>query len=344
MSKTYSFTKDQLNFVAFMKRETASSKELSERYVSIVDKIYGMPTQSTVNGIDIAEIREQHNPAITADFLSLFGSPDGLKFLTHDFDSDSEYDVEKVIKQVTDILDSSKYKFQLPKSLYGLFKGFIYGPLWKDSDGDDHKIYLKSEEFQAWIKRNPLMHPITSNEFGSEIQKFRNTVRLSKPRLPQIIFEVMNNNTSLKNLNVIGLDSGKLDRADFYTNIYILKNRILSKVLSDMAQRDISHPISIVYERSYWEEYRLHEIRITHIGSEANPFEDAKRKLLTKGGALFDLLNICKGYCDWTIEANFEGDKKRWRILNYRHLPEEEFIADEDVKGFTHIFTFYKYR
>lgn len=311
-------------------------KELSKNIQSYEGK-----GKAEVKGSDIERIRLKHHPDITAEFLSLFGSPDGLKFLTHDFDPDSGMTMENVIKQVENILGSEKYKYQLPKSLFGLINGFINGSKWIDYDGAEHFTYLKSDEMRLWMNKYRTLHPISSNEFGFEIQKFRNTIRLSKPRLPQIVSDLISRKSSLRNLNLI---PNNLDKADFYTNVYILKSRIFESVLSDMSQRNCTLPVRIKYTRSAWNEYRLHEIRFTHIGSEANPFDEVKAKFMTQGGALFALLKICLGYCDWTIEANFEGEYKRWRILNCRNLPEVEDIEAGETDGFSHIFTFFKYR
>jgi len=339
MSKTYNLTEKQLNFLADMKERTSSAASLRRRYAACVKKMYADTRGVKAQEYNIDTIRLKHNPALTAEFLSLFGSPDGLKFLTHDFDPGADVTMEEVRKRAEKILLSDKFSYQLPKSLIQLFKGFLNGPSWLDSHGDRHNLHLDSEEFRAWASNNSGFHPITSSEFGSEIQTFRDTVRVSKPKLPLILADVVSKVANAKKMRIKEV---KLDKADFYTNVFIL-SRILYAVLFDMAQRNISLPVNVVYERDEWDEYRLHQIKITHVESEANPFEDVRKKLTAQGGALYKLLRLCQSYCDWTVEANFEGECKRWRILDSRGLPETECLKTEEVEGFTHIFTFFKY-
>ena len=93
------------------------------------------------------DIREKHNPGLTAEFLSLFGNPSGLKFLTHDFDPDSNMTMETVIKQARSIISSQKYKFKLPVSLYALIINFLNGEkTWYDNNNVSHSTNLNSED------------------------------------------------------------------------------------------------------------------------------------------------------------------------------------------------------
>ncbi len=193
---------------------------------------------------------------------------------------------------------------------------------------------------KIWIDSNPTFHPISSPQYGNEIQDFRKTVRIFKPILPDLISSFISKTTGLQNLHV---KTEKLDKADFYTNVNRLINFIIGKVLKDIAQRDPTAEVVISYHRSSWNEYRLCKIIITHVNSEANPFDDMQKKIFSGGGALYELAKNCQGYCDWTVEANFEGEYKRWRILSAQNLPEIETIGQNEIKGFTHIFTFYKY-
>lgn len=338
MEKKYYLTQEQVDFVAFMKAKTATSVSMRKRFDACMAKMNGNDWSKQDSKSDLMSIRKKHNPALTADFLSLFEAPDGLKFLTHDFDPNSDMDMETVVGQVEGLMSLPKFRANLPGSLWGLFNGFINGPHWLDADGEKHKTYLKSELVKRWLTQNAPFHPLTSNEYGEEIQKFRNTVRLSKPNLPKIINSLIAKKPSLKSLTI---NQSKLDKADFYTNVLFL-TKILQTVLNDLAQRDNGKPVSISYERSSNGEYRLHSIRVSHINSEANTFDEVRKKLTSGGGALYKLAEYCCGYCDWTVEANFEGEYKRWRILDFRKLAETESIDANDVEGFTHIFTFYK--
>lgn len=341
MSRVDRLSKDQYNFIFFMEKETASSTILKKRFDACMDKTYVNINESGHDKIDLSKIREQHNPGLTAEFMSLFGVPSGLKFLTHDFNPDSNITMATVIEQTRSILSSPKYNFKLPKSLYALMINFLNGEKnWLDYNNAYHTANLNSGELKSWIDSNPTLHPISSPQFGNEIQDFRKTVRISKPILSELIATFIRKTTGLGNLQI---KTENLDKADFYTNVNRLIYLIIGKVLKDIAQRNSAAEAVISYQRSSWNEYRLCKIVITHIDSEANPFDDVQKKLLSGGGALYELAKNCQGYCDWTVEANFEGEYKRWRILSFQNLPEVETIEKNEIKGFTHIFTFYKY-
>ncbi|MDE6078040.1 MAG: hypothetical protein K2G29_09935, partial [Muribaculaceae bacterium] len=220
---------------------------------------------------------------------------------------------------------------------------FIKGPKWYDFDGKIHSLHLNSPVIQEWCAQYPTFHPIISAEFGWEMQCFRNTVRLSKPDFPVRLNSLITNNKPLQSLKI---HTAKLDKADFYTNVAYLFQHILKRVLFDIRKRDISAEIMISYDRSVWNEYRLHHLRVVHRYSEANPLDMVQDKLKSGGGDMYELAKLCAGYCDWSVEGSFEGDMKRWRILNFRNLPEVEDIGkvDDADDGFTHVFTFYKYR
>lgn len=340
MSKTFNLTEDQMDFIRFIASKVEKSSELGKK----MDKCMSMIGVSEVNNTSketLENIRGKHNPGLTGEFLSLFGVPSGLKFLTHDFDPDSNMTMATVINQVGSIISSPKYNFKLPGSLYGLIINFLSGEkMWYDYNNISHSTNLNSGGLKTWIDSNPTLHPISSPGYGNEIQDFRKTVRIFKPILPKLISSLISKSTDLQNLQI---KTEKLDKADFYTNVNRLINFIIGKVLKDIAQRNSTAEVVISYHRSSWNEYRLCKIIITHIGSEANPFDEVQKKLFSGGGSLYELAKYCQGYCDWSVEANFEGECKRWRILSAQNLPEIESIDKNEIKGFTHIFTFYKY-
>ncbi len=282
--------------------------------------------------------RKRHRPDLTADFLALFSVPSGFKFLTHDFDPNSDITMADVISRANETLNSKKFRFKIPGSLYSLINNFINKGNWKAYTNSKREFFLKNPEITEWINKSPSLHPLTHDEFGKEINLFRDTVRISKPHLTNVFKRILNYDS----LKLLHTKTEKLDTADFYTNVFWMTYKILFSVMRDIAQREETADVNIKYIRSSHGQYRLCSIIITHIGSEANPFEDVKTKLKSGGGALFNLMSACTGYCDWTIEGNFEGEYKRWRILDSRDLPEEEDLQPNEVEGFTHIFTFYK--
>lgn len=333
---------ERLNFIHLMTNAKKSSEQKKRidsclKDVEVSERRYKGKFGQEVS---FESNRKKHRPDVTAIFLALLGVPSELKFLTHDFDPNSDMSMTTVIGRANEIINSKEYRFKIPGSLYVLFSRFINGgDTWTDYKGIKHSFYLNSEKLTNWIQNSPNIHPVASDELVDEINMFRNTVRISKPNLDCVFKLLQSNDTKLKNLRI---QTEKLYQADFYTNVFWMTFMIFKKVMNDIAQRDECANIHIKFERSAWNEFRLCTVRITHIGSEANPFEETKQKLRNAGGALFNLMSSCVGYCDWMIEADFEGELKRWRILNFRDLPEEEALSADEIEGFSHIFTFYK--
>ena len=335
----------------FLKNKTLSASQRN-KFMELLDTIHYVSTNSNKHSENIVgpieqnakynvkfnEMRIAHDPATTARFLSLLTNPNGLKFLIHDFDPEINITIQDMISNALEILVSYRL-LSINHSLLNLISGFVNGPKWIDYKNNSHKFHLNSETIKLWEDMYPQIHPSISNKFCHEFQKFRNTLWISKPQLLKILNYIVNKNKFLHELKI---ETVKLDKADFYTNVFVLVKYILNSVLRDISRRDNNARVKVCYERSAWNEYRLCSIRVTHLGSVADSLFVVKERIRNKGGAMFNLMSSCKGYCDWTIEAKFEDGAKRWRILNYRNLPEFENLDENQVEGFSHIFTFYK--
>lgn len=332
---------DEINLINFFMRNKGLTRTQRVRLVSLIARdMGGFKPLNIYSNVDrnLQEFeteRTRFNPMITADFLSLFGAPSGLKFLTHDFDPNSEMSVSRLLKQANNII--KEWKDKIPESLRILMVSFIQKGDWIDFKGDKHKLFLESDDVTKWCSENPKLNPVISNEFGPQIQDFRNTVRLSLPKLEDVLNEAIKSNDRLAELNI---KTEKLNRADFYTNVLVLR-KILRTILLDIAQRNKQANIKIEFVREIYDNsYRTCIIRITHLDSIANDFEEVKKKLYSKGGALYNIFKSCIGYCDWSIEAMFEDSPKKWNIIN--HSQQEEFQDIDTPDGFTHILTFFK--
>lgn len=331
---------DEINLINFFTHNKNLTRAQRERFASLVARdMDGFKPSNISNDMgnlqEFESERTKFNPLITADFLSLFGAPSGFKFLTHDFDPNSDMSMPRLLKQVNNII--KEWKDKIPESLHVLMTSFVQKGGWIDFKGDKHKLFLEGDNVKKWCSENPKLNPIISNEFGAEIQDFRNTVRLSQPELEGRLNDVIKSNDLLAELNI---KTEKLNRADFYTNVLVLK-KILRAILRDIAQRNQQANIKIELVREiYNNSYRTYIIRIKHIDSRANDFEEVKKKLYSKGGALYNIFESCIGYCDWSIEATFEDCPKRWNIIN--HTQHDEFQDIDTPDGFTHILTFFK--
>ena len=157
------------------------------------------------------------SPIDTALFLSLFNKPAGLKYLTHDFDERNDANIphtlDELYQQVAQILESRKYS--LPSSLWTPINNYLRGgKIWRDTFGNDHVSCIIMNKWKEWSLRNN-MHPINNPDFAKEIMSFRTTLRLVPPLLKEICGKA-------KQGLSINVAEENLEKADFYTNTYIL--------------------------------------------------------------------------------------------------------------------------
>ena len=284
-----------------------------------------------------------HAPKDTASFLSLFNDPKGFKFLTHDFDPDSNMNYDKLMTQVQKLFKEATAKYKIPKNLYALMSAFIYGGTgkdgkvrtWMDCDGKFHKDNYTSKKWVEWSGNNPNVHLLSNEEIAKEILKFRSSIRLVKPFLCDII-----SRQETKHSNLIFQTNG-LEKADFYTYVWALENGI-KRILDDMARyADKTPNVIITFERSFSDDFSKRIIKITQLGSISSSIDDVLQKFKTGGGAFNEIKNVFYGYCNWSVESLWDGKAKRWNILNDEDVDEIEDMEDTNVPGFTHILTYF---
>ena len=287
-----------------------------------------------------------HAPKDTASFLSLFNDPNGFKFLTHDFDPDSNMNYEKLMTQVRGQFKESTAKYRIPKNLYALMSAFIFGGkdkegkvrTWMDCDGKFHKENFSCQKWVEWFGNNPNVHILSNEEIAKEILKFRSSIRLVKPILCDIISRQVTKHSNLT------IQTNGLEKADFYTYVWALENGI-KRILDDMARyADRTPNVNICFERSFGDEYSKRIIKITQIGSVSFSLDDVLRKFNNeeeKGGAFNEIKKVFFGYCNWSVESLWDGKPKRWNILKDTDIEEVEDIEGSNVSGFTHILTYF---
>ena len=284
-----------------------------------------------------------HAPKDTASFLSLFNDPNGFKFLTHDFDPDSDMNYDKLMNQVREQFNIATAKYRIPKNLYALMSAFIFGGTgsngkegtWMDCDGKIHKNNYSSKEWIEWSSINPNSHLLSNEEFGREILKFRSTIRLIRPALCDIIKRQEKMHSTLK------INTNGLEKADFYTYVWSLENGI-KRILDDMERYASTSPnVRITFERIFGDEYSKRIIKITQLGSTSSSIEDVLKKFKTKGGAFYGIKIVFSGYCNWSVESLWEGKALRWNILSDEDVEEIENLEASNVPGFTHILTYF---
>ena len=266
-----------------------------------------------------------HVPKDTAAFLSLFNNPNGFKFLTHDFDPESNMDYAALMELVRRVFKDECKRYEIPKNLYALMETFINGG--RNKDGG-------KKQWREWAINNPGHHLLSNEEFSKTIMLFRSSIRLVKPALVDII-----NRQKEKHGNLM-IETNGLNKADFYTYVWALENGI-QRILDDFTKYSAFPEVSISYERNFSDEYTSRIIRITQKGSFSSTIDDVIKKFKAGGGAFNEIKDVLLGYCNWSVETIWDGQAKRWNILNDSNKAEVEEINGGDVPGFTHVLTFF---
>lgn len=286
-----------------------------------------------------------HAPKDTASFLSLFNDPNGFKFLTHDYDPDSNMSYDKLMMQVKEQFKEASAKYKIPTKLWALMNVFITGKdkngidtTWLDCDKNKHVGNYSSHDWAEWAKKNNL-HPLSNETFCKDILKFRSSIRIVKPKLNDIVSEIVAD-IEKRYPNLIIQTLG-LEKADFYTHVWYLKDGI-RRILEDMSRYAEKTPkVNISFERSFSDDFSKRIIKITQLGSISSSIDDVLQKFKTGGGAFNEIKNVFYGYCNWSVESLWDGKAKRWNILNDADVDEIEDMEDTNVPGFTHILTYF---
>lgn len=279
-----------------------------------------------------------HAPKDTAIFLSLFNRRDGFKYLTHNYDSNS-MTLNDMLKQVKEAFEDGKRGKNIPESMLSLLYNFLNGKYWLDAEGKKYTDGYGNPNWIEWSIKNGGKHPITDiGGMETTIQRFRHTVRIVAPDLELMVKRIA------EKFPTLNISLSNTDRADFYTNVYVLNSRLVEifKDINDHASQG-QKDIRVEYIPDILGEFFLHQIRIIQKDSfSKKKIEDVLRKYESTGGFFYENAEKLQGYCNWSVESLWDGEPFRWNILNDTGASKIETIDSIDVKGFTHIFTFYQ--
>lgn len=323
----------------FTRNKSLTSVQKSRRDKLLARDCTGKYVQPDDSGTDrTLPVVKPCSPLLTAFFLGKFDEPKGLKYLTHDFDQQEDgrpHSMPQLIKQVKGVLE--KQAKGVPDSLLKLLKNCIFGTAnWLDTYGQIHTSSFNDPQWIAWSEEHK-MHPINNPDYKTEIQAFRATTRVVPPLLQDIV-------DHLKCGTSLHVTTEKLERADFYTNTYILYCA-LRRILETMNTYASRYPeVSIAFRRHTDSEGRmLRSVVITQKGSEAlKSLKDVRERLAgnPEAGDFGALRKMLNGYCMWSVSAIWDGVPCKWNILKSGDDSDEEPI-DGEVEGFTHELTFY---
>jgi hypothetical protein len=289
------------------------------------------------------------NPKHVADFMSLFNKREGLKYLTHDFDENSSFEIDSFLIKAKGVFDEFTSKLDLPQSLWRIIKQFAFDSqqtTWTSLSEDYTKpkkinIGWASRELRDWSKKNNL-HPIKREEYKEIVNDFRRITRIESPNLERLIDMILEEEMGdeLKKWEISKID---LSKADFYTHVQFLKDA-LSVIIVEIkkhSNEDIKKKITLKYERGISEDgYYLRKLKIVHHNSYPNKELGLLIQEWGEKGNMGNIQSNLKGYCHWSIETLIEGVPKKVNILKDTNISQVEKL-DDYPEGFIHELTFY---
>lgn len=290
-----------------------------------------------------------HAPKDTASFLALFNYPDGFKFLTHEFDPDTDLDYDKLMTQVNDKFRETTTTLNIPTSLYAFIHSVIWGKdikgkesSWLDFEDVKHSENYSCDEWKEWISNNPGRHLLRNSDFEKSIMRFRSSVRTIKsmPGIDSTLTTIIDKQAKEQpNLTV---EKHGLENVDIYTYVKYLIDAI-RRILKDMSKYAEKTPVvKITVDSTIDGNYNKKIIRITQLDSYSiTPLDVVISKFSEGKGDFNGIKEDLLGYANWSVETLWNNIPMRWNILDDNKKPETEEIQNSEVTGFTHILTYY---
>ena len=283
------------------------------------------------------------NPKHVAQFMSLFNQREGLKYLTHEFDESGGFDMESFLAQFQKVCTENFAKLCIPKTLNELLNQFAFekNPKWQAFDNQ----FNSKENTSGWSSseweesKDNKLHPIKHTGFAEIIKDFKRTTRIESPYLETLVGKVFANEE-------FDIEKKDLSKADFYTHVGEFKSA-LETIFEEIQKRSDTpdkKKVSVEYKKRNADDYAIREIVISHHNSyPTNGDEESliREWLSLEKGNMGKIANHLQGYCHWSVVTKIGDKPMRVNILREQDTPTHEEVEASEVKGFTHILTFY---
>ena len=346
--KLLKFQLNKLNRILFLKKNNINNKDKSDLIATIQDDINKSNYELEIGMIQENENRKIPNPKHVAEFMSLFNKRDGLKYLTHDFDENTDFNIDEFLRSAFQVFSDHTRELDIPPSLWRIVKEFAFDSKqasWT-SISDDYTKDINintgwaSEELRHWSKQNSL-HPIRNEKYEGIINDFKRITRIKDPNLEKLIDATLVKVLE-KDITSYEIKKCDLDKADFYTHVKFLKIALetIFKEIKDRSSSDDRKKITISYEFGIQDEFFIRKLYITHHNSYPKKELQVILREWKEKGSIGKISANLEGYCYWSVETIIEDKPSRVNILRDNDTPAVETI-DSNVEGFTHILTFY---
>ena len=325
MSRTYTLTEEQLDFISFMKEGSAQYPELADRIKSCCGKTGDL--QNNKDADSRSEKIFRHSPKRMIEFLSLFSRDDRFKWYTHKWDMSASFSiVEMKERQIADrrVLRNMAY----PEVSGPVVNQATYNQVWNFINFDNNKpndIYTwknnKLEEIKEGLhsvydlsKNDPEM-PVEFLKLPDGHQ-FRDYVRMFKAviefrtdlndddRFSELVWKNINSGLP-KDFEVIF--EPRFDEIGYDLNVYcdvvgiIVALNTLCNWMTKHKARSSKVSVDLMSEEEYY------ILEITHHRSYFNNLE----KLRHPSGDLENLRKRLFSVCDFSMEGDYMKDGQK---------------------------------
>ncbi|WP_143394606.1 hypothetical protein [Flavobacterium branchiophilum] len=329
----------------FMKTDSELIKTLDKQLKNINEKVEGLEKRSDLGDVlggakkgEKKIVVKKHKPKDVANFMHLFNNPNGLKYLTHDFDQQKDFDIELFLENTKKVFERETKKLKIPSYLYSIVNEFSFNenPNW----GNGMNEGFSCNKWKNWSKEYKLS-PFRNPEFITTINEFRKLTRIEAPDLKNytedIIQEVFQNTEVEYSLN-------RLENADFYTNtpFFISAIKSILEIIRDKSSKLPIAKFNITYKGTLKDNYYQIQIQILHFNSfPTKDFNQLHPEWKSGKGTIGEIKEKLFGYCNWSIESKFDNGHYRINLLKDTNDPDFELISNENCIGTKHILTFY---
>lgn len=329
----------------FMKTDSELIKTLDKQLKNINEKVEGLEKRSglgeVLGGAKKGEkkiVVKKHKPKDVANFMYLFNNPNGLKYLTHDFDQQKDFDIELFLENTKKVFKKETNKLSIPEYLFSIINQFSFSenPNW----GNGMNEGFSCSKWKNWSKEFKLS-PFRNPEFIKVIDEFRNLTRIQSPDLKKDVEEIIENVFSDSKIEY---SLKRLENADFYTNTKEFKLALKSifEIIRDKGKKLPNNKFDVTFKGRLVGNYYEIKLIITHYNSfPSKDFNQLLPEWKTEKGTIGSIKNKLFGYCDWSIESKFENGSFRINLLKDNNEPEFEKLAIENSIGTIHTLTFY---
>lgn len=331
MNKTFELTKEQLDFISFMRGKIASQPELQDRMNTCLDSLTA--SDENKNSGNFQNLTFYHSPRKMIEFLSLFSRDDRFKWYTHKWDLSEPFDLKSLI------LGQNKTKKTLnimahPKTSGPVINEHTYNQVWNfiNFENNKHNVYSwKNKDFEnikyGWHSIVDLNNdnpdiPVENlilddgHQFKDYVRMFKGIIEFrtdlgDEYRFSEIIWNYLRSGLP-KDFSITF--SGRFDGIGYDLNVYSDVIAVLSalNIMCNWMTKHKTRSSDISIDLISDDEYYI--LEINHKGSYLSNLE----KLKNPSGDFDNLRKRLFSVCDFTIEGDLteDGEKGGSIIVN----------------------------